>query len=187
LEYYQKKLDNVTKSFNKLVTNKQEKENNRDNFIKTYTGQAPIKNENPQWLLNKGEKAGYGTDIEKFKQDLITINNAFKTYGRKSDGKAGGTRSQTFIIDGPQAKSIIDKAPSEKIILTLTPLVTQNGKYKIFYNEGSHSDTPWVTIKSKKQEEPLYNGEPNINMRRGETKETILLQTDLCGNPIKTS
>lgn len=180
---YQKKLDNVTKSFNSYVQSGEEKEKNREKYIKTYAGEPPVKNENPQWLVNKAQKAGY-TDIEKFKQDLKTINDAFKSYGRKSDGRAGGNRSQTFVLDGAKAKSIIDQAPADKITLTITPLVTKTGKYKIFYNEGSHSDTPWVTIKSKKQDQPLYNGEPNMSMRRGETKETVLLVTDLCGNPI---
>jgi hypothetical protein len=31
-------------------------------------------------------------------------------------------------------------------------------------------------------EKPLYDGEPNLQLKRGSTKETILLQTDLCGN-----
>lgn len=184
LVLYNKKLQNVTKSFETYVKNGEEKEKNRERFIKQYAGEPPVKDETPEWLISKAQKSGYGTDVDKFKQDLNTINNSFKTYGRKSDGVAGGARSHTFTIDGPKSKSIINQAPSDKIIFTLTPLVSKNGKYKIFYKEGSHSDTPWVTIKSKKQQEPLFNGEPNMNMRRGETSETILLQTDLCGVPL---
>jgi len=50
---------------------------------------------------------------------------------------------------------------------------------------GSHAETPWVTIKSKKSDKPLYNQEPNARMKRGSSVETVLLQTDLCGNPIQ--
>ena len=41
------------------------------------------------------------------------------------------------------------------------------------------------TIKNKKSEKPLFDGEPNLNLKRGATTETVLLQTDLCGNPIQ--
>lgn len=186
LAYHKKRVESLNNAYTKFVNSGSAKEKNRDKYIQDNVGKEPTKPEIPELFNIKAQKLGYET-TDKFIQDLKTINDAFKSYGRKSDGKSGGSRSQTFIIDGPKAKSIIDNAPASKIVLTLTPLVTKDGKYKIFYNSGSHSDTPWVTIKSKKSEQPLFNGEPNINMKRGETKETVLLQTDLCGNPLKNN
>lgn len=125
-------------------------------------------------------------DVETFFNSVMAINKSFSTYGRKSDNQREGARSQTFILDGTKAKSIIDNSPSDKIILSIVPLVGPSGKYKIFHSAGSHADTPWVTITSKKSKTPLYNQEPNVGMKRGSMVETILLQTDLCGIPIKT-
>lgn len=123
-------------------------------------------------------------NIEQYFDAVMEITKSFDGYGRKTDGQSGGSRSQTFVLDGARAKSIIDNSPSDKIVLSIVPLVGQNSKYKLFYSKGSHADTPWVTIKSKKSPNLLFNGEPNVGMQRGSTKETILLQTDLCGNPI---
>jgi hypothetical protein len=130
-------------------------------------------------------KNGYD-NVDEFLNSIISINNSFKSYGRKSDGQTGGSRSQTFVLDGAKAKSIIDNSPSDKIILSIVPLVGSNSKYKLFYQKGSHAETPWVTIKSNKTQKTLYNQEPNAGMKRGSTTETVLLQTDLCGNPIVT-
>jgi len=140
----------------------------------------------PQSFRLQASKLGYKT-VEPFVEALQTINDSFKQYGRKSDGKSGGNRSQTFILDGAKAKTIIDNSPSDKIVLSIVPLVTKDGNYKIFYQTGTHADTPWVTIKSKTSPDPLFNGEPNVGMGRGSTKETILLQTDLCGKPITSN
>lgn len=123
-------------------------------------------------------------NIDQYFEAISMINKSFSNYGRKTDGRTGGARSQTFILDGTKAKSIIDNAPSDKIVLSIVPLVSVDGKYKVFHAKGSHADTPWVTIKSKKSEQPLFNGEPNIGIKRGSTKETILLTTDLCGKPL---
>lgn len=136
----------------------------------------------PQNMRHRASTLGYET-IEPFVEDLQKINNSFKQYGRKSDGRSGGNRSQTFVLDGVKAKSIIDNAPSDKIVLSIIPLVSKDGKYKIFYNTGTHADTPWVTIINRKLNKTLYDGEPNIGMKRGSTQETVLLTTDLCGNP----
>jgi len=138
----------------------------------------------PQSMRLRASQLGYKT-IEPFIEVLENVNNSFKEYGRKTDGKPGGNRSQTFILDGAKAKSIIDNSPSDRIILSIIPLVSKNGKYNIFFQTGTHADTPWVTIKSKKSEKPLFDGEPNLNLKRGATTETVLLQTDLCGNPIQ--
>lgn len=176
-EIYQKRVANFEKQLS--LGNVKEKER------KYYVGDAPNENEYPTWVSIKAEKAGYGTDIEKFKNDILTINNSFKEYGRKTDNVAGGSRSQTFVLDGAKAKSIIDNAPTDKIVLSIIPLVSKDGKYRIFYDKGSHADTPWVTIKSKKSADSLFDGEPNVGMKRGSTQETVLLTTDLCGNPIQ--
>jgi len=142
-----------------------------------------------QWSENMryhASKLGYET-IEPFIEELEKVNNSFKEYGRKSDGLSGGSRSQTFVLDGARAKSIIDNAPSDKIVLTIVPLVSKDGKYKMFYKTGTHAETPWVTIINKKVDTPLYDGEPNSGMKRGSTQETVLLTTDLCGNPIQST
>lgn len=128
-------------------------------------------------------KNGY-ENIEQYFENVMSVNKSFAGYGRKSDGQLGGSRSQTFILDGAKAESIINNSPSDKIVLSIVPLVSPNSKYKMFHAKGSHADTPWVTIKSKKSQSPLFNGEPNVGMKRGSTKETILLQTDLCGVPL---
>jgi hypothetical protein len=139
----------------------------------------------PDWS-NSYESKGFKSP-EEYVNSINTINDSFKSYGRLSKNGIGGVRSQTFTLDGEKAKSIIDIAPSNEIVLSIVPLVSRNGKYKIFFEYGSHTDTPWVTIKSKKSKDLLYNNEPNVKMDRGSTKETILLRTDLCGNPIQNT
>jgi len=123
------------------------------------------------------------SNVEEYSKVILQINQLFTN--RKTDKRVGGLRQQTFILDGAKAKSIIDNAPSDKIVLSIVPLVNKDAKYKILYMNGSHADTPWVTIKSKKSPDLLYNQEPNVKMKRGSSVETVLLQTDLCGNPPK--
>jgi uncharacterized protein Veg len=178
LEQKQKTYEMYKSKFERLVAAGTYKERERKKYVP-----EPPTIEWPQKLRTVASKLGYKT-IEPFVEDLQKINDSFKQYGRKSDGKSGGDRSQTFILDGATAKSIIDNSPSDKIVLSLLPLVSKDGKYKIFFQDGTHADTPWVTIKSKKNPDPLFNGEPNIGMKRGSTTETVLLQTDLCGVPI---
>lgn len=188
LEVYQKRLKNAEKIWDREVqdgTIKNPTEEKKTKYVTDMVGQAPVMEESPKWLTALSTKNGFET-VKDFESAITKINQSFKQYGRKSDRQQGGARSQSFILDGAKAKSIIDNSPSDKIILSIVPLVSENGKYKIFYERGSHADTPWVTIQSKKSEQPLFNGEPNVGMKRGSTKETILLQTDLCGNPIKT-
>jgi hypothetical protein len=114
-----------------------------------------------------------------------TIKQRFEKLGRESDNKKGGRRSQKFILSSELAKSIIEKgSANNSITLSIVPLVNKGAKYELFFSRGSHADTPWVTIKSKDKETPLYDGEPNVGMSRGSSEETVLLRTDLCGNPI---
>lgn len=185
-ENYNNRLKKVLSDWDTLVKTGQAKDNekSKNKYIETYLGEKPENFGLPNWVMSKAQFLGYGEDYNRFVNDIDTINNSFKNYGRKSDGNVGGARSQTFQINGELAQSIINNSPSDKITLSIVPLVSKDGKYKIFYAQGSHSDTPWVTIKSKKSEQPLFNGEPNMNMKRGSTSETVLLQTDLCGNPL---
>jgi hypothetical protein len=182
-KYYEKALAVAQKDWDAGVASgeiKRPNDNKRAKYLKDNAGDVPLE---PDFAENDemAQKLGYGSGKE-FIDTIIKINDSFKQYGRKSEGSG---RSQTFILDGAKAKSIIDNAPSDKIVLSIIPLVSNNGKYKIFFKQGSHADTPWVTIKSKKSETPLFDGEPNLQLKRGSTKETVLLQTDLCGNPIK--
>jgi hypothetical protein len=167
----------------RIKNDPQKAEEQKAAYIKDFAGEPPAIVLPPSWLEPLAAKNGFKTTNE-YEAAVIKINQSFTQYGRKSDGAQGGQRSQTFILDGTKAKSIIDSSPSDKIVLSIIPLVSQNGKYKLYHKSGSHADTPWVTIKSKKSVEPLYDGEPNMGMKRGSTAETVLLQTDLCGNPI---
>jgi len=184
---YEKSLIRAQKAWDLDVKNgdiKKPNDENKAKYIRDYIGDAPVE---PDFnnFDELAQKKGFSNGKE-FIDSVIKVNNSFKEYGRKSDGGRGGSRSQTFILDGAKAKSIIDNAPADKIVLSIIPLVGNSGKYKIFFDRGSHADTPWVTIKSKKSETPLFDGEPNLQLKRGSTKETVLLQTDLCGNPIKS-
>jgi len=166
-------------------------EGNKERFVKKYTKEQGFTDpgETPQipgWADMKYQNFGYQT-AQEYVDAIKTINDNFTKYGRKSNNQIGGDRSQTFRLDGNKAKSIIDNSPSNEIVLSIKPLVSRTGKYKLYYYQGSHSDTPWVTIQSRKSKDPLYNGEPNVGMQRGSEKETILLRTDLCGNPIQNT
>jgi hypothetical protein len=185
---------NAEEDFDDRVKNgtiKNPNERKKEKYVEKYTKESGFPNPGetqptPQWAVDKYEGFGYKTP-EEYLAAIKTINDSFKTYGRESDNKLAGSRSQTFRLDGIKAKSIIDNAPSNEIVLSIIPLVSRTSKYKLFYYGGSHSDTPWVTIQSNKSKTPLFNGEPNIGMIRGSTKETVLLRTDLCGNPIQNT
>lgn len=186
VDYVKNRLNVEQKRYNKLVADFDRqvaagvyKERERKKIIP----EPPVAKW-PQRFREFASRLGYET-VEPFIEELERMNNSFKEYGRQSDGRSGGNRSQTFVLDGAKAKSIIDNAPSDKIILTLIPLVSKEGKYKMFYQTGTHADTPWVTIINRKLEKTLYDGEPNTGMKRGSTTETVLLTTDLCGNPIQ--
>lgn len=184
-DHYDKTADTVAKNWEKLVASGSEKDtpNRKRKYFKDNLSDGPIPAELPNTFDAFSRKRGY-TNVNDFVQEVDKINNAFKKYGRNTSGTLSGMRAQTFILDGAKAKAIIDNAPSDKIVLSIVPLVSKDGKYKIFFDKGSHADTPWVTIKNPKAPKPLYDGEPNISMARGSTKETVLLSTDLCGNPI---
>ena len=183
LQKYEQRRAKLNKDFDKLVASGSEKEKNRETYVNDLSGDAPTFTI-PEAYVQRAAKFGY-TNPEEYIDALSSIKNAFAKLGRQTDNKNGGMRAQTFTLTGEIAKKIIDNgAATDNITLSIVPLVSPEGKYKLFYGRGSHSDTPWVTIKSKKSETPLFNGEPNVGMTRGSTKETILLKTDLCGNPI---
>ena len=105
--------------------------------------------------------------------------------GRDTDEKPGGVRRQTFELDQAKAKSIVTSGDiKDRLVLSLTPLVGRTGPYKSFYKSGSHSDVPTVKIING-DGETLYKGMPNVKMTRGSMTKTTLLQTDLCGKPLK--
>ena len=106
--------------------------------------------------------------------------------GRETDSKPGGIRRQVFTLDQSKAKSIVDGGKiKDRLVLSITPLVSRSGPYKGFYRDGSHSDVPTVKI-TNGDGETLYSGNPNVKMTRGATTKTVLLQTDLCGKPLKS-
>lgn len=106
--------------------------------------------------------------------------------GRETDSKQGGIRRQVFTLDQSKAKSIVDGGKiKDRLVLSITPLVSRSGPYKGFYKNGSHSDVPTVKI-TNGDGETLYSGNPNVKMTRGATTKTVLLQTDLCGKPLKS-
>ena len=106
--------------------------------------------------------------------------------GRETDSKPGGIRRQVFTLDQSKAKSIVDGGKiKDRLVLSITPLVSKSGPYKGFYRDGSHSDVPTVKI-TNGDGETLYSGNPNVKMTRGATTKTVLLQTDLCGKPLKS-
>ena len=192
LQNYLKSKDEGEKTYDEFVQNGKIKNPNKDRrerFAEKYTQDQGFANPGespsiPDWVDTKYQSFGYKTP-EEYMEAIKTINDTFNnSYGRKTDNNLGGSRSQTLKLNGELAKSIIDRS-SDQIILSLKPLVTRKGKYKLFYYQGSHTETPWVTIQSKKSKTPLFNGEPNIGKIRGDEKETILLRTDLCGNPIQ--
>jgi hypothetical protein len=131
-------------------------------------------------LIQMAKKSGYENDMERFMNDIATINTSFEKYNRKSDKKKGGSRSQTFVINNQLAQSIMSKTKTDNVVLSIVPLVSKDGKYKIFYNEGSHGDTPWVTIVNPQTKQVYFDGEPNVDLERGSTKETILLNKNFC-------
>lgn len=119
---------------------------------------------------------------EVYTQQLKSISEKLDRLNRKTDGIEGGTRSQMFVVDSNMAKNIIND--TNRIELTLTPLIRQSGEYSVFHENGNHTEAPWVIISNTKTKEVYYNGEPNVGFQRGSLKETKLLTLDNCGKPI---
>lgn len=113
-----------------------------------------------------------------------TVESLKNLEGRTTDGRVGGTRTQTFKLDTAIAQKIVANAPvKDRLIITLIPKVDQTGPYRMFYQKGSHSEVPSVKIVGKNGD-VRYNDTPNLEMERGSMAETTILQTDLCGNKI---
>jgi hypothetical protein len=182
---YQKTIQKLEKDWKSLVTSGQVKDNEKQKrkYFDQYLPQTqPEQMEYPNWVEGKAQEKGY-KDINKFVNDLKTINNSFEKYGRPKYYQSG-SRSQTFTIDGPLAQKIVSSTKANKLVLSIVPLVSPDGKYSIFYERGTHSDTPWVIIQTKDSKE-MYSGAPNVNMKRGDLTEKVILETDLCGKEIK--
>lgn len=145
------------------------------NWVKSKSQEIP--------MIFKIKAKRKGITPEEYTQRLKVTNNKLSKLNRKSDGIEGGTRSQVFNIDENMAKNIVNE--TNRIVLTLTPLIDQNGEYSVFHENGNHTESPWVIIKNSKTNEVYYNGEPNIGFQRGSMSETKLLTLDNCGKPIK--
>lgn len=130
------------------------------------------------WSQYKGRTMG---DVNANNETHMALKNL---EGRKSDGKQGGSRSQTFTLDTSKAQAIVQNAEvKDRLIITLVPMVDKTGPYSFLYNDGSHSEVPTVKIEGK-DGDIRYNKTPNKSMERGSMQETDILQTDLCGNEL---
>lgn len=182
---YEKTIQKLEKDWENFVSSGQVKDNEKQKrkYIEqnsTPPEQIPY----PNWVEDRAQEKGY-KDVDKFVDDLKTINDSFEKYGRPKH-YASGRRSQTFTIDGPLAQKIVSSTNANKLVLSIVPLVSPDGKYSIFYQKGIHADTPWVIIQTKDSKE-MYSGAPNVNMKRGDLTEKVILETDLCGKEIKKS
>jgi len=120
-------------------------------------------------------------DVETTKSPIALLS---KIEGRKSDGKKGGERSQTFLLDNQKAQAIVEQAPiKDRLVISLKPLVGPSGPYRALYNKGSHSNVPSVYITGKNGDK-RYTGQPNAEMVRGSMDQKTILTTDLCGNEL---
>jgi len=105
--------------------------------------------------------------------------------GRETDNKSVGRRAQNFVLDTAKAQEIVSQASvKDRLVISLKPLVDKTGPYRVFYSKGSHSEVPSVYITGRNGDK-RYAGTPNSKMVRGSMVETVILTTDLCGNPIK--
>jgi hypothetical protein len=180
---YQKSLEKLETQWSEYVKNNSVKDTPKakEKFFQN-NSQKPEPPQFPGWVESVAEEKGY-SDINQFVNDLNSINNSFEKYGRKKY-TSSGSRSQTFTINGETAKKIVDNTHSDKLVLSIKPLVGPDVPYKIFYKKGTHSDTPWVIIQSRKLKDPVYNGMPNVTMKRGDMTEKVILERDLCGNAL---
>ncbi len=134
-------------------------------------------------LNNDMADMSWKSDVRPIAKEYGKVWDQFNSMGRYTDNENGGTRYQTFKLDDAKAKQIMDSSKQNTLTLSLLPLVGSNTKYKMFFKNGSHSETPWVTIKNKKG--VLYSQEPNLSLKRGSMSETTILTLDKCGNPIQ--
>ena len=149
---------------------------------------------------------------DKYHMAAIKKVNAIESDKRYSDGKLGGERSWTTMIDTTNP----DLNWGENNVLSIKSLVvTKNGTSTIKgyggmsmvcserggYGRGAqgkgvcgvHVEVPFVTIKNtpevEGQLETVYDAQPNIALAgtRGSMKTTELLTLDNCGVPIQTT
>ena len=126
-----------------------------------------------------------GTNMGDAVQKRDFYNSLHNIKGRKTDGYAGGSRSQTYTLDTDKAKEIVAKSPEKnRLVLSIVPLVDKTGPYSELYREGSHSSVPFVEIIDGNGKKVFPKDTPNVSMRRGDTSETPILKTDLCGKEI---
>ena len=126
-----------------------------------------------------------GTNMGDAVQKRDFYNSIQNIKGRYTDGYAGGSRSQTYTLDTNKAKEIVAKSPEKnRLVLSIVPLVDKTGPYSELYREGSHSSVPFVEIIDGNGKKVFPKDTPNVSMRRGDTSETPILKTDLCGKEI---
>jgi len=131
---------------------------------------------------------GFGDHKGKKMSEVDTVGNTVKALknlaGRETDNQVGGRRAQTFKLDTSMAQNIVQNASvKDKLIFSLVPKVDRTGPYKMFFNQGSHSEVPTVKIVGR-EGDVRFQGRPNLKMDRGAMAETVILQTDLCGKTI---
>lgn len=139
--------------------------------------------DNPPMMLKIKAKRK-NMDPKTYVTGLKSISDKLAKLNRKTDNQEGGMRSQSFVINEQMARTIPNN--TDRINLTLTPLVSPKNEYSPFYENGNHTESPWVSITNPKTKKVLYNGEPNIGFKRGSLSETLLLTLDACGKPITT-
>ena len=158
------------------------KPNEIKGYIDLTNGETKIPEEvnNTQYLrFHKGK-----TINELFNEPKELFDRVKNISGRESDGKKGGARSQTFVLDTNKSMEIVNQSKTkDKLILSIKPLVDMKGPYRLFFNKGSHSSVPRIRITGKNGDE-RYNKQPNVNITRGSTAEKEILKTDICGNEI---
>lgn len=126
-----------------------------------------------------------GTNMGDAIQKRDFYNSLQNIKGRYTDGYSGGSRSQTYTLDTDKAKEIVAKSPEKNtLVLSIVPLVDKTGPYSQLYREGSHSSVPFVEIIDGNGKKVFPKDTPNVSMKRGDTSETPILKTDLCGKEI---
>jgi hypothetical protein len=152
------------------------------NYIDLTNGESVI----PEDLMVGSLQPYIGQTIDQiFNEPKVMLDKINNMDGRKTDGKVGGFRSQTFMLDTSKAQDIVNQTKTkDKLILSIKPLVSKTGPYRMFFSgEGSHTEVPRIKITGK-EGDVRYEGMPNKSLQRGDLTETPILTTDICGNAI---
>tara|TARA_R110002020_G_scaffold107328_4_gene249337 strand:- start:2770 stop:4155 length:1386 start_codon:yes stop_codon:yes gene_type:complete len=130
---------------------------------------------------------------------VANLNNLYDTsdgeIGKSKESrikKAGKTRVCQFIIDNAQAQKILAGSPNpSQIEMGIKGMIeggTGDGGGKPTYkgtyngdpkNRGLHASVPHVQI-SDAEGNVFYSGEPEVNMKRGDTRYKKIIVMDVC-------